>query len=617
MKKITFCILSAGIFLSGSPAVARVELPREPAPPLNRDLSAWSPVTESLDAVEIAATAHDVVHGSHGDRSGSIATPIKSSGEILGLDIARSSRLPDDQVRLALGPDEWIVTTDEYIMRRVAVRNRSFEWAVFFRQILPGARTDFHSADTTYLPEQGLFVAVALGFSSETQMSHLFIGLARAGQVNGSWTLHRLDLPFTSSRQISADADAFGLYVTAHAGSFENGSRLWIFGPSIFDGDAGPVHTVVPQWPGSSEGIRHLQTVKAHTVSSEGATFFVATRPGGGRQMAILKMQGNRPSDVTLSRTLIDVPECTPIGGQVEQPGHALRFNGGDCSIADAVYAYRRIYATWTHDASETGARSGIQTVRVNTDSGELLSQDFLDNGPGRRWYYFNPALTVLGGDGPDLTIGLFFNYTQRDYRYISAGAQIFGVDGDDRFVNLHRGDQDWTVPELTGGAAWARSSGAAYDWQEPGVMWGAVQVAVDDEWKVLVYKVAMDGRPQVGGETCLNRTGHVCLLQDRFQVRVRWRDVSGAEGTGEPVYPSTDQSSNFWFFDRDNWEMLIKMLDGCSINGHYWFFGAASTDLGYTITVTDTKTGRNVAYTNPVGTAAAAITDAQALPCD
>ncbi len=70
-----------------------------------------------------------------------------------------------------------------------------------------------------------------------------------------------------------------------------------------------------------------------------------------------------------------------------------------------------------------------------------------------------------------------------------------------------------------------------------------------------------------------------------------------------------------FRFFDANNWEVLIKVLDGCAANGYAWVFGASTTDLGYVIRVTDTATGAVKEYRNEPGTAAAAITDVKAFP--
>ena len=68
------------------------------------------------------------------------------------------------------------------------------------------------------------------------------------------------------------------------------------------------------------------------------------------------------------------------------------------------------------------------------------------------------------------------------------------------------------------------------------------------------------------------------------------------------------------WFFTPNNWEMLVKVLDGCSLNGHFWVFAAATTDVEYVLRVTDMQTGAVREYSNPLGNAAAAITDTSAF---
>jgi hypothetical protein len=48
---------------------------------------------------------------------------------------------------------------------------------------------------------------------------------------------------------------------------------------------------------------------------------------------------------------------------------------------------------------------------------------------------------------------------------------------------------------------------------------------------------------------------------------------------------------------------VLVKVLDGCGVNDHYWVFLAATTDVGYELTVTDTLSGETVSYENTLGT--------------
>ncbi len=59
-------------------------------------------------------------------------------------------------------------------------------------------------------------------------------------------------------------------------------------------------------------------------------------------------------------------------------------------------------------------------------------------------------------------------------------------------------------------------------------------------------------------------------------------------------VEPPTSDSALFYFFCTDNWELLVKVLDGCAINGHLWVYAAASTDVGYTLQGTRPRRRRN-----------------------
>lgn len=101
-----------------------------------------------------------------------------------------------------------------------------------------------------------------------------------------------------------------------------------------------------------------------------------------------------------------------------------------------------------------------------------------------------------------------------------------------------------------------------------------------------------------------------------RFRVEVTWRDFEGHTGPGHAAPPAGDDSALFWFFGPDNWELLVKVLDGCAVNGRYWVFSAATTNVGYTLTVTDTLTGRTARYENPAGRTAPAVTDTAAFLC-
>lgn len=100
----------------------------------------------------------------------------------------------------------------------------------------------------------------------------------------------------------------------------------------------------------------------------------------------------------------------------------------------------------------------------------------------------------------------------------------------------------------------------------------------------------------QVGVET-------LCLSNGRFKVEVEWV-AAGETGAGQAV-PLSGDTGFFWFFSSDNLELVVKVLDGRAINGHFWVFYGALSDVEFRIVVTDSVTGRRKVYENPEGTQA------------
>ncbi len=111
--------------------------------------------------------------------------------------------------------------------------------------------------------------------------------------------------------------------------------------------------------------------------------------------------------------------------------------------------------------------------------------------------------------------------------------------------------------------------------------------------------------------EACTVGRDSVCLSGGRFRAQVTWRTTDGRSGAAQANAVTSDTGS-FWFFQESNVELVLKVLDGRSLNGHYWVFYGALSDVAYTITVTDTETGIVKTYDNPQGTLAShADTDA------
>jgi hypothetical protein len=105
-----------------------------------------------------------------------------------------------------------------------------------------------------------------------------------------------------------------------------------------------------------------------------------------------------------------------------------------------------------------------------------------------------------------------------------------------------------------------------------------------------------------------------LCLNGGRFRVEVSWRDFQGGTGQARVAPCGSADSGLLWFFSEDNWEMLVKVLDGCGLNSHYWVFAAATTNVEYTLRVTDTLTQVVEEWQNPLGTSSPAVTDTEAF---
>ena len=102
---------------------------------------------------------------------------------------------------------------------------------------------------------------------------------------------------------------------------------------------------------------------------------------------------------------------------------------------------------------------------------------------------------------------------------------------------------------------------------------------------------------------SCRDGSEYLCLRDGRFEVRAHWSkpddDAEYGSGVAVPVEVS-DESGLFWFFDPQNIELVVKVLDGRTINGSYWVFFGALSDVEYWLTVTDSDTGDRQTYHNP-----------------
>jgi len=121
----------------------------------------------------------------------------------------------------------------------------------------------------------------------------------------------------------------------------------------------------------------------------------------------------------------------------------------------------------------------------------------------------------------------------------------------------------------------------------------------------------------------CEDDPDALCLLEDRFKVTVEWMDPrTGDTGIGKPLtadpLPTQDATGFFWFFNPNSVDLIVKMLDGVSVNGAVWFFSGGLSDVEYTITVEDRGTDPPTirVYENVAGNICG-LADTGAFPMD
>ena len=126
-----------------------------------------------------------------------------------------------------------------------------------------------------------------------------------------------------------------------------------------------------------------------------------------------------------------------------------------------------------------------------------------------------------------------------------------------------------------------------------------------------------------VGPTACIASDTVLCVDDSpgdgRFKVSASFQTAQGGGrfGKGQAIPLSqlgVVRGGLLWFFAGDTPEMLFKIVNGCAVNGHYWAFLSATTNVGFTVTVDDTLRAASKTYTNADLTAAPPVQDTSAL---
>ncbi|MDQ1346987.1 MAG: Matrixin family metalloprotease [Acidobacteriota bacterium] len=101
------------------------------------------------------------------------------------------------------------------------------------------------------------------------------------------------------------------------------------------------------------------------------------------------------------------------------------------------------------------------------------------------------------------------------------------------------------------------------------------------------------------GGGTAGCPANTLCLVNKRFQVSAVWNNqFDGSSGTAGAT-PNTDLAGFLYFSDPNNIELIVKVLD---FGDRVAFFYGQLTNLRFTISVLDTRSGVTKTYGNTPG---------------
>jgi hypothetical protein len=125
-----------------------------------------------------------------------------------------------------------------------------------------------------------------------------------------------------------------------------------------------------------------------------------------------------------------------------------------------------------------------------------------------------------------------------------------------------------------------------------------------DADWVLFPKQVTCDGLGCSVASACMEDANSMCLVGGRFRVTL---DYSGyganppmGHGTGRHL---TDNVTYFGTVDPTSADVVVKMINFCSLNNSWSVYIGGTTDINTTISITDTATGQiSQPFVNPLG---------------
>lgn len=151
----------------------------------------------------------------------------------------------------------------------------------------------------------------------------------------------------------------------------------------------------------------------------------------------------------------------------------------------------------------------------------------------------------------------------------------------------------------LRGGPSTVRS--IAIDYSQPNSVFAGTDHGV--------YQFSVVGNPS----QCADSATSLCLQGGRFRVEATFT-ANSSSAMSALASPIAADTGTLRFFSDENLELMVKVLDGRTVNGNFWVFLGALSNVEYTVTVTDMESGAVWSHDNPQGVVAS-VADTGAFP--
>lgn len=132
--------------------------------------------------------------------------------------------------------------------------------------------------------------------------------------------------------------------------------------------------------------------------------------------------------------------------------------------------------------------------------------------------------------------------------------------------------------------------------------------------WRISGTLMVLSAAVQPLTATTCSPTTDVLHFDGGYRARMWYVTPEGDVGQASSGIWESGNSGLLWFFDRENAEVLVKVLNGCGLNGHRWVFSASATDMYFNMHVRSPD-GRLWRYEKPAGFHVP-VGDTEAFPC-